>query len=122
MFQQATTKNGISALSGVGTDYSVWKQTPLASFVITSEDTHGKAAVMEAVQRKGAEPPYHRHPETDETVYVIEGKMTFYVDGEQIPAPAGTTVFIERGKEHSFVVETEMANTLILLTHGNEMA
>jgi quercetin dioxygenase-like cupin family protein len=97
-------------------DTSAWFQAGLLTgFVITGETTQGKAAVMEAVQIKGQEPPRHSHPETDETFYVIEGKMTFYIDGKTIPAPAGTSVFIERGKEHSFTVETETANTLILL-------
>jgi quercetin dioxygenase-like cupin family protein len=115
MFSQANSNNGIAAVPNVGVDNSVWSQTPLANFVITGEATQGKAAVMEAVQRKGQEPPRHNHPETDETFYVIEGKMTFNVAGQTISAPAGTTVFIERGQEHSFVVETDTANTLILL-------
>jgi quercetin dioxygenase-like cupin family protein len=73
---------------------------------------------MEAVQVKGNEPPYHSHPEADETFYVINGKLTFFIAGETVSAPAGATVFIERGKKYSFTVETETANTLILLTPG----
>jgi len=115
MFQQTNSKNGVSGVSGVNVTTSAWSQTPLASFIISGEATQGKAAVMEAVQRKGDEPPAHSHPETDETYYVIEGQLTFTVAGKTISAPAGTSIFIKRGQEHSFVVETETANTLVLL-------
>ena len=115
MFQQLISKNGLSAVPGAGADNQGWFQTPLASFLITGEATKGKAALLETMQRKGQEPPYHSHPETDETYYVIEGELTFSVDGELIAAPAGATVFIERGKLHSFTVETESANMLILV-------
>jgi quercetin dioxygenase-like cupin family protein len=115
MFQQTTSKNGSSVVPGLEVNSSAWSQTPLASFIIPGEATQGKAAVMEAVQRKGDEPPAHSHPETDETYYVIEGQLTFTVAGKTISAPAGASVFIERGQEHSFVVETDTANTLVLL-------
>ena len=115
MFQQLISKNGLSTGPGAGADKPSWPQTPLATFLISGEATQGKAAVLETVQRKGQEPPYHSHPETDETYHVIEGELTFSVDGKLIPAPAGTTVFIEQGKIHSFTVETESANMLILV-------
>ena len=115
MFSLENSNDIIAAIEEKGQDTLVWVQTPLSNFLIRSEATQGKAAVMEAVQVKGNEPPRHSHPETDETFYVIEGKLTFSIAGETISAPAGTTVFIERGKEYSFTVETETANTLILL-------
>jgi quercetin dioxygenase-like cupin family protein len=123
MFSLENSNNMIAAVVQNDVDMRDWVQTPLSNFLITSEDTQGKAALMEAVQVKGNEPPRHSHPETDETFYVINGKITFFIAGETISAPAGTTVFIERGKEYSFTVETETANTLILLTPAvNEKA
>ena len=93
-----------------------WSEGPRSSFLITAEATQGQAALIEAVQQRGFEPPAHSHPQTNETYHVIEGEMTFTVNGQSISASAGTSVFIERGQEHSFTVETETANTLILLT------
>jgi quercetin dioxygenase-like cupin family protein len=107
-----TANGNINKLSRDG---SFWSEGPRSSFLISGEDTHGQAALIEAVHRQGQEPPAHVHPVTDEIFYVMEGEMTFYVDGESISAPAGTTVFIGRGKEHSFQVETTTANTLTLL-------
>ena len=42
--------------------------------------------------------------------------MTFSVDGQTIAAPAGSNVFINRGRAYSFAVKTETANTLILFS------
>ena len=111
MFQQEISTHTALNVANTG-----WSQTQLSSFLITSEETQGKAALLEAVQTKGNEPPRHSHQDTNEAFYVIDGKMTFYVEGETIAAPAGTTVFIGRGQEHSFTVDTATANTLVLLT------
>ena len=88
----------------------------LSSFVVTGTDTEGKLTLVEAIQRKGYEPASRIYPENDLTFYVGEGEITFYVDGATIAAPAGTNVFIGRGKEFSFSVKTQTAHTLIIFT------
>jgi quercetin dioxygenase-like cupin family protein len=92
-----------------------WSEGPRSSFLISGEDTHGQAALIEAVYQQGQEPPAHIHPVTDEIFYVMEGEMAFFLDGESISAPAGATVFIGRGKKHSFQVKSTTANVLVLL-------
>jgi quercetin dioxygenase-like cupin family protein len=116
MFSLENSNDMIAPIVQSDVDMRAWDQTPLSNFLITGEDTQGKAALIEAVQVRGNEPPYRSHPEADETFYVINGKLTFFIAGETISAPAGASVFIERGKEYSFTVETETANTLVLLT------
>lgn len=49
-----------------------------------------------------AGPPLHWHRSWDETFYVLEGIMTFLVDGVVSSAPAGSFVFVPRGIEHTF--------------------
>jgi quercetin dioxygenase-like cupin family protein len=95
---------------------SVWIDGLLFSFLLTSEDTQGGFSLTRAIQRQGCEPPFHIHRNADETFYVVEGTLTFYLAGESLAAPAGTTVFVGRGREHSFTVETATAETLILFT------
>lgn len=117
MLQQVISNNHMTwKVAGIDTNNSGWSQSSLASFLISSQTTRGKAALIETIQRQGNEPPRHSHAEADETFYVMAGQMTFYVEGETISAPAGTSVFIERGKEHSFTVDTATANILVLLT------
>ncbi len=95
---------------------SVWIDGLLFSFLLTSEDTQGGFSLTRAIQRQGCEPPFHIHRNADETFYVVEGTLTLYVSGAALAAPAGTTVFVRRGREHSFVVETATAETLVLFT------
>jgi quercetin dioxygenase-like cupin family protein len=97
-------------------DNSVWIDGLLFSFLLTGEDTQGGFSLTRAIQRQGCEPPFHIHRNADETFYVMEGNLTFYVAGESVTASAGTTVFVGRGREHSFAVETATAETLILFT------
>ena len=115
MFEKTISQNDLSALAHVAAADNSWQQSAYTSIVISGEETQGKVTLLEAVQHKGAEPTSQSHPDSDKVFYVIEGKMTFVVAGKKISAPAGTAVFIERGQEHTFTVETETANTLILL-------
>jgi len=49
-----------------------------------------------------AGPPLHIHRTWDEAFYVLEGEMTFLIDGEERIAPADTFVFIPHGVPHTF--------------------
>jgi quercetin dioxygenase-like cupin family protein len=47
-------------------------------------------------------PPAHFHPNHAETFHVLEGEMTFTVDGSNIHAPAGSWVHVPPGTVHFF--------------------
>jgi len=49
-----------------------------------------------------AGPPLHLHRTWDEAFYVLEGEMTFLIDGQTHSAPAGSFVFVPRGILHTF--------------------
>ena len=49
-----------------------------------------------------AGPPLHLHRTWDEAFYVLEGEMTFLIDGHTHCAPAGSFVFTPRGILHTF--------------------
>ena len=49
-----------------------------------------------------AGPPLHLHRDWDEAFYVLEGEMTFLIDGRTSSAPAGLFVFVPRGILHTF--------------------
>jgi mannose-6-phosphate isomerase-like protein (cupin superfamily) len=44
----------------------------------------------------------HVHQEEDDAFYILEGEMTFVVEGEDMPAPPGTFVLVPPGVEHAF--------------------
>ena len=66
-------------------------------------ETGGTLSVYEFVAPpRTAGPPLHLHRGWDEAFYVLEGEMTFLVDGQTFAAPAGSFVFVPRGILHSF--------------------
>ncbi|WP_109523306.1 cupin domain-containing protein [Nocardia aurea] len=44
--------------------------------------------------------PRHKHPESDQLFFILEGCMQLELDGEQHAVPAGSTVFIPAGTPH----------------------
>src|SRR5215213_4082929 len=50
----------------------------------------------------GRELEAHVHADEDDSFYILEGELTFVVEGEDVVAPAGTFVLIPPGVEHGF--------------------
>ena len=73
-----------------------------ATIKISSRDTGGAFTVFEAQTQPLAGPPMHRHGQQDEYWYILEGEFKFEVDGREIHASAGATVFAPRGSRHTF--------------------
>src|SRR6201987_2812387 len=71
-------------------------------FLATGEDTDGKYASWEAIVPPGGGPPPHVHSREEEGFYVLEGKITFTVNGEPVVATAGTFANMPVGTPHSF--------------------
>src|SRR4051794_26697442 len=69
---------------------------------ISSQDTNGAFTVFEGQTDPLEGPPLHLHQEQDEWWYVLEGKYLFEVDGQEIIAGPGATVFAPRGSRHTF--------------------
>jgi mannose-6-phosphate isomerase-like protein (cupin superfamily) len=50
----------------------------------------------------GRELEEHVHQEEDDSFYILEGEMTFTIDGEDVAAPPGTFVLVPPGVKHGF--------------------
>jgi quercetin dioxygenase-like cupin family protein len=71
-------------------------------FLATGAETGGRYATWEAIVPPGGGPPPHTHTREEESFYILEGEMTFTVDGQSITAPAGTFVRVPIGTLHNF--------------------
>jgi quercetin dioxygenase-like cupin family protein len=73
-------------------------------FLITGDDSGGSAAVFEvgvpAAQRLAA--PAHSHDHYEETIYGINGVLTWTVNGKPIDVGPGQALCIPRGTVHQF--------------------
>ncbi len=68
-----------------------------------SATTGGTLSVYEFVTPPTtAGPPLHLHRGWDEAFYVLDGEMTFLIDGRTSKAPAGSFVFVPRGILYTF--------------------
>ena len=97
-------------------DRSVWYNGALMTFLAVGEETQGKFALIEAVSRKGNDPPPHTHRREDEIFYVLEGEVVASVGDRTIKGTPGTMIFLPRDVRHSFTIESEHARMLILVT------
>jgi quercetin dioxygenase-like cupin family protein len=82
---------------------------------LMGEDTGGRFALWEGELPRGAEPPYHSHPQ-DETFYVLAGDVAVCVDGRTRRFASGDAAFVAAGIPHSFRVESDTARMLFLST------
>ena len=64
----------------------------------------------------GQEPPRHVHDHEDETVYVRSGELTVVVGDRTIPVGAGAGLFLPRGVEHGYAVESGDARLVVVCT------
>ncbi|MGH9461161.1 MAG: cupin domain-containing protein [Vicinamibacteria bacterium] len=88
-------------------------------FLLTGEDTNGSVSVFEvtvpAGQRLAA--PAHKNDAYEETLYGIEGVLTWTIDGKAIEVGPGQAVCIPRGAVHRFDnFGTEDAKQLSIVT------
>jgi quercetin dioxygenase-like cupin family protein len=73
-------------------------------FLITGRNSSGSIAAFEvtvpAAQRLAA--PAHSHDHYEETIYGVEGVLTWTVDGKRIDVGPGQALCIPRGAVHRF--------------------
>src|SRR5437773_1282701 len=83
----------------------------------TGEDTVGKYALWETIVPPGGGPPPPVHSREEEGFYILEGEITFTINGERVVATAGTFANMPVGTPHSFKNESnETAKMLISVT------
>ena len=88
-------------------------------FLLTGDDSGGSIATFEmtvpGAQRIPA--PAHSHDHYEETIYGIEGVLTWTVDGERIELGPGQALCIPRGAVHRFDnVTSQDAKVLCVIT------
>ena len=89
-------------------------------FLLEASDTNGVMAMFEFGVPVGSKVPVpHSHELYDETVYGLEGVITFTVEGRTIDIAKGESYFIPRGAVHGFNNTGESdAKALAVVTPG----
>ena len=73
-------------------------------FLLTADNSSGSIAGFELTVPGGQHPPApaHSHDHYEETIYGIDGVLTWTVDGKQIDVGPGHALCIPRGSVHRF--------------------
>jgi quercetin dioxygenase-like cupin family protein len=83
-------------------------------FLATGEDTNGTYALWEALVPPGGGSPPHVHRREEEGFYVLDGEITFTVNGERVVATAGTFANMPVGTPHSFKNESSKPAKMLI--------
>jgi len=88
-------------------------------FLVTGDDSNGSAAIFEMRVPAGDKvpAPAHSHDAYEETVYGLEGVLTWTVDGQHVEVGPGQALCIPRGAVHRFDnVDNRDARALVVVT------
>lgn len=89
-------------------------------FLVEGEESAGSAAVFEFDVPAGANVPVaHSHDGYEETIYGLEGVLTWTIDGVPVDVGPGEAICIRRGAVHRFENPGEVdARALGIVTPG----
>lgn len=82
---------------------------------VSSADTGGAFALMEDNLKAGFALGLHLHRRHAETFYILDGDVEFYLDGDWLTAPPGSTVHIPPGIEHAVVLPEGKTGKLLMI-------
>lgn len=95
-----------------------WLGTTYRTILHPSE-AGGSMSIVDSISPPESGPPRHVHEREDEAFVMLSGRCRFWLEGETFERAAGETVFIPRGRQHTFrVVGDTPARHLIILTPG----
>ena len=89
-------------------------------FLLEGEQSGGSLAMFEFDVPAGARVPIaHSHDGYEETIYGVEGTLTWTVGGRSVDVPPGEVLFVPRGVVHRFDNGDDVdARALAIVTPG----
>jgi mannose-6-phosphate isomerase-like protein (cupin superfamily) len=82
----------------------------------SKHSTGGSLSVFETTIAAG--PPLHVHDHEDECFYVLDGELSVRCGDDILHAPAGSFVFLPRGRPHRFWATGQPARLLLITVPG----
>jgi quercetin dioxygenase-like cupin family protein len=85
---------------------------------LTAAESGGALGVWEFDAALGAATPVHVHRREDEHFVVVEGSARFLVGDQRIDAGPGDYVFLPRDVPHAYLITSERARVIGMVTPG----
>jgi mannose-6-phosphate isomerase-like protein (cupin superfamily) len=83
-----------------------------------AEETAGAFLLFEDVMEEGKATPLHTHPDSDESMYILEGEILMHMGDRDYHISAGGLAVAPRGVPHAFLVLSPVVRMLCLHTPG----
>ena len=85
-------------------------------FTATAQTTGGRLSLMERTLPPGGRmPPAHVHVACDEVFYVLEGQITFVLDGLELVRGPDSSILVPGGTAHTFGNRSDAPARLLVL-------
>lgn len=85
----------------------------LFHFLATGAQTGNSFALIQIEVQRGNEPPAHTHAHEDESYFIIEGHIRFWIGNEVVDAKAGDFIFLPKGVPHKFELQSDTVKELM---------
>jgi mannose-6-phosphate isomerase-like protein (cupin superfamily) len=92
----------------------LWFLDDLVYVHVDGDQTGGEMSLVEFAARRGDMPPLHVDHRNDETVFLVEGRITFFVGDGEMALSEGQASVAPRGVPHAYRVESERARWLVI--------
>jgi quercetin dioxygenase-like cupin family protein len=98
---------------------ALWFNNDLLTVKATGSETAGAFLLIEELARQGKVTPLHTHPDEAESFWVLEGEVLLHLDGDDRTLGAGAFASVPPGVPHAYLVTSDAARLLILVTPGS---
>ena len=88
----------------------------LFHFLAGGEQTNNLFSLIYIEVYKGNEPPAHTHQREDESYYILEGAIRFWIGEKVIDAKAGDFIHLPKGIPHKFELQSDCVKELMWMT------
>ena len=94
----------------------------LITILVRGSESGGRFALISGLARIGNEPPPHLHQWENETWYVREGSLEFFVEGREgsVMLGAGDSMFVPRGHAHGLYYRSPTVDVLLIAQADGE--
>jgi quercetin dioxygenase-like cupin family protein len=100
-----------------GEGAAFWMLGGLYEVLVSSDETNGATTIMQMTMRPGMGPPPHVHHGVTETVYVVDGTISYQIDGQTVEGAPGSLFRIPADTWERFV-PTSQARVVVTYEPG----